>query len=53
LAQIWHFLFLDEKKQKIPGYTGTSFLTGKSQTADSRLQTRLGAWWENVAWGIA
>jgi hypothetical protein len=23
-----------------------SFLTGKSQTADSRLQTRLGAWWE-------
>ncbi|WP_421947851.1 hypothetical protein [Phaeodactylibacter xiamenensis] len=24
-----------------------SFLTGKSQTADSRLQTRLGAWWEN------
>jgi hypothetical protein len=30
-----------------------SFLTGKSQTADSRLQTRLDAWWVMGAWGIA
>jgi hypothetical protein len=31
------------EETKIPGYTGTSFLTGKSQADDSRLQTRLGA----------
>jgi hypothetical protein len=41
------------EETKIPGYTGTSFLTGKSQTADSRLQTRLGAWWVKGVRGIA
>jgi hypothetical protein len=39
------------KRNKNHGYA--SFLTGKSQADDSRLQTRLGAGWVKGLWGIA
>jgi len=45
------FFCLDAKETKDQGCA--SFLTGKSQADDSRLQTRLDAWWVMGAWGIA
>jgi hypothetical protein len=45
------FFCLDAKETKDQG--SASFLTGKSQTADSRLQTRLDAGWVKGAQGIA
>jgi hypothetical protein len=51
LVRKYYIFFSWMKRNKNHGCA--SFLTGKSQTDDSRLQTRLGAGWENVAWGIA
>jgi hypothetical protein len=45
------FFCLDAKETKDQG--SASFLTGKSQTDDSRLQTRLGARWVKGVRGIA
>jgi hypothetical protein len=45
------FFCLDAKETKSQGFA--SFLTGKSQTDDSRLQTRLGAGWVKGLRGIA
>jgi hypothetical protein len=44
------FFCLDAKETKSQGCA--SFLTGKSQADDSRLQTRLGAGWVGVVQGI-
>ncbi len=52
VARRKYYIFFSWMKRN-KNHGSASFLTGKSQTADSRLQTRLGAWWVKGMQGIA